>query len=135
LCLELGARPEQISFGNTVKKVSDIVRAHEQGVRLFAADAEEELDKIGEHAPGAEVYIRVIVDASEADWPLSRKFGCARDKVLFLLGYARDRGLKPVGLSFHVGSQTRLAAMWRTTLDQVADVWNRALAEGFGWTC
>jgi ornithine decarboxylase len=131
LCLELGAKPQQISFGNTVKKVSDIVRAHEQGVRLFAADAEEELDKLGEHAPGAEVYIRVIVDASEADWPLSRKFGCARDKVLFLLGYARDRGLKPVGLSFHVGSQTRLAAMWRTTLDQVADVWNRALAEGF----
>ncbi len=131
LCLEMGARPEQISFGNTVKKVSDIADAYAKGIRLFAADAEEELDKLGEHAPGAEIYIRVIVDASEADWPLSRKFGCSRDKVLDLLHYTRARGLRPVGLSFHVGSQTRLAAMWRTTLDQVAAVWHAARAQGF----
>ena len=30
----------------------------------FAADAEEELEKIAEHAPGAQVYIRLIVEWS-----------------------------------------------------------------------
>ena len=114
-----------------MKRASDIAFAHQAGIRLFAADAEEELDKIAAHAPGAQVYIRVIVDASEADWPLSRKFGCARDSVLSLLGHAREAGLDPVGLSFHVGSQTRRAQMWRTTLDQVSAVWHTARAAGF----
>ncbi|MGB8623895.1 MAG: type III PLP-dependent enzyme [Paracoccaceae bacterium] len=131
LCLSLGAAPEEISFGNTVKRASDIAFAAHAGIDLFAADAEEELEKIAEHAPGAQVYIRLIVDASEADWPLSRKFGCARDKALDLLALAARLGLKPVGFSFHVGSQTRRAEMWTTTLEQVAEIWHSALAEGF----
>ncbi|MEX5727047.1 ornithine decarboxylase [Rhodovulum iodosum] len=131
LCLGLGAAPHTISFGNTVKRASDIAFAHHAGLTLFAADAEEELDKIAEHAPGAEVYIRVIVTASEADWPLSRKFGCAPEKVQPLMARAGALGLAPVGLSFHVGSQTRRASMWRATLDQIAEVWHAARAAGF----
>ncbi|MCB1332239.1 MAG: type III PLP-dependent enzyme [Roseivivax sp.] len=134
LCLEAGADASRISFGNTVKKVADIAWAHAQGITLFAADAEEELDKIAAHAPGAQVYIRLIVDASQADWPLSRKFGCARDKALDLLAHARAAGVEPVGFSFHVGSQTRRAEMWAPTLDQVAAIWHAANAAGFGLT-
>ena len=130
LCLSQGARPEAISFGNTVKRSADIAFAYDAGVRLFAADAEEELEKIALHAPGAEVYIRLIVEASEADWPLSRKFGCNRDMALELLDTAVVLGLKPVGFSFHVGSQTRKSDMWGATLDQVAEVWRAAEAEG-----
>lgn len=44
---------------------------------------------------------------------------------------ARDLGLSPVGISFHVGSQTRDPAMWDATLDQVAAIWNQAQAQGF----
>ncbi|MBY6160662.1 type III PLP-dependent enzyme [Mameliella alba] len=131
MCLAAGAQPEDISFGNTVKKVSDIVWAHENGITLFAADAEEELVKIARHAPGAEVYIRLLVLSTEADWPLSRKFGCAPDMALTLMGRARMLGLTPVGVSFHVGSQTRRAAMWAPVLDTVADVWNAAQEAGF----
>lgn len=134
LCLSLGAHPDHISFGNTVKKPRDIAFAWNAGVTLFAADAPEELEKIAEHAPGAEVYIRLIVDASEADWPLSRKFGIAREGAIQLLDYARDLGLKPVGLSFHVGSQTKRAEMWTATLDQVAAVWHAARAAGHDLT-
>ncbi|WP_372604119.1 type III PLP-dependent enzyme [Actibacterium sp.] len=134
LCLSQGAAPETISFGNTIKRPADIAFAFNAGIELFAADAEEELDKLAENAPGAQVYIRIIVENCEADWPLSRKFGCARDKALSLLGYARDLGLAPVGLSFHVGSQTRRAEMWINTLDQVAAVWHAAQEAGFGLT-
>ncbi len=134
LCLSQGADPDHISFGNTVKRASDIAFAYHAGVSLFAADAEEELEKIAEFAPGSRVYIRLIVDASEADWPLSRKFGCSRDKVLKLLGLAVELGLTPVGLSFHVGSQTRRADMWAATLDQVAQIWHTARASGHDLT-
>ncbi|SEQ73377.1 type III PLP-dependent enzyme [Thalassovita taeanensis] len=131
LCLSLGAHPEDISFGNTVKRASDIAFAFHAGVRLFAADAEEELEKLAEHAPGAEVYIRLLVGATGADWPLSRKFGCSPEMAEPLMARAIELGLKPVGLSFHVGSQTRQAEMWRETLDQVAAVWASARANGF----
>ena len=131
LVLSQGASPDRVSFGNTVKRASDIRFAHEAGVTLFAADAEEELAKIAAHAPGARVYIRVIVENSEADWPLSRKFGVASEGVLSLLATARALGLVPHGLSFHVGSQTRAARMWTGTLDQVAAIWHDARAAGF----
>ncbi|MEM7721862.1 MAG: type III PLP-dependent enzyme [Pseudomonadota bacterium] len=131
LCLSLGAAPETISFGNTVKRGQDIAFAHQAGITLFAADAEGELEKIAAHAPGAQVYIRLIVEASGADWPLTRKFGTTRGKVLNLMAQARDLGLDPVGLSFHVGSQTRDPAMWAGTLDQVAAIWAEAQAAGF----
>ena len=131
LCLALGARPEHISFGNTVKKAGDIAFAHAAGVTLFAADAEEELEKIAAHAPGAEVYIRLIVSKSEADWPLSRKFGVQPKAAMPLLRRARELGLRPAGFSFHVGSQTRRAQMWRPTLDEFAPLWAEARAEGF----
>lgn len=131
LCLSQGADPADISFGNTIKKVSDIEFAAHVGVTLFAADAEEELEKIAAYAPGSEVYIRLIVENSQADWPLSRKFGCKEDKLMGLLAHARDLGLRPVGLSFHVGSQTRRADMWTGVLDHVAGLWHAARAEGF----
>jgi len=130
LCLSLGAQPGHISFGNTVKRASDIAFAHAAGITLFAADSEMELDKIAGHAPGAQVYIRLLVGATGADWPLSRKFGCGPERAVGLMDHAVSLGLAPVGLSFHVGSQTRRAGMWRDTLDQVAAVWAGARAAG-----
>ncbi|ETW13523.1 ornithine decarboxylase [Roseivivax marinus] len=130
LCLSQGARPQDISFGNTIKRASDIAFAHQAGIRMFAVDAEEEMHKIADNAPGAQVYVRMIVDASEADWPLSRKFGCAQDKAISLLDLAVSLGLEPIGLSFHVGSQTKRALGWSGTLDQVAAVWRAAHEAG-----
>jgi ornithine decarboxylase len=134
LCLSLGARPETISFGNTVKRASDIAFAFQAGIGLFAADAEEELEKIAEHAPGAEVYIRLIVETSEADWPLTRKFGCDRDMAIRLLDRAKALGLRPVGFSFHVGSQTKRADMWAGVLDEMGRIWAAAQAAGHALT-
>jgi ornithine decarboxylase len=129
-CLAAGAAPADMSFGNTVKRAADIAWAHRAGVALFAADAVEEIDKIALHAPGAEVYVRLAVEHSLADWPLTRKFGCDGATALLLFERARDLGLRPVGVSFHVGSQTRRAEFWEPTLDAVAALWERARAAG-----
>lgn len=130
LCLEEGAQPSEVSFGNTIKRASDIAWAWNEGITLFSADAQEELEKIAAHAPGASVYIRLVVEVSPGDWPLSRKFGCDRDMALQLLDNAKALGLNPVGFSFHVGSQTRQAAMWAPTLDVMAQVWAAATDAG-----
>ncbi|MDD9716219.1 type III PLP-dependent enzyme [Dinoroseobacter sp. PD6] len=130
LALAAGATAARISFGNTIKRPSDIAFAHAHGIDLFAADAEAELDKIAAHAPGARVFLRVLVGATGADWPLSRKFGCAPDTALRLMDRAAFLGLRPVGLSFHVGSQTRDPGMWSDTLDQMAEIWHAGRARG-----
>ncbi len=130
MCLDAGAQPQDISFGNTIKRPQDIIWAVAQGITLFSADAEEELEKLAEHAPGCKVFIRLLVSSAEAEWPLSRKFGCSTSYAIPLLNHAKDLGLDPVGLSFHVGSQTRHPHMWYDCLDMVAAVWEHAQAEG-----
>ncbi|WP_102874872.1 type III PLP-dependent enzyme [Phaeobacter inhibens] len=130
MCLAAGAKPSQITFGNTIKRPADIAFAHEIGITHFAVDALAELDKLADHAPGARVCIRLLVEATGADWPLSRKFGCTAAMALTLMDRARDLGLCVSGLSFHVGSQTREPQMWADTLDQVAQVWRAAKTAG-----
>ncbi|MBE9376126.1 type III PLP-dependent enzyme [Saccharopolyspora sp. HNM0983] len=105
LCLAEGADPASISYGNTIKKPRDIARAHEQGVRLFATDSAADLAAIAECAPGAAVFCRVLVDNEGSRTPFGRKFGCAPESAAQLLVRARELGLDPYGVSFHIGSQ------------------------------
>lgn len=128
-CFAIGARASQISFGNTIKKRTDIQRAYDQGVRLFAFDSEQELDKLTDVAPGATVFCRVLCDGSGADWPLSRKFGCEPSEAERLLLLAASRGFS-VGASFHVGSQQRDVNAWDGALEIVGELARALTAAG-----
>lgn len=134
MCLKAGALPEHISFGNTVKRWQDVVAAHKKGITLFSVDAEEEIEKVAKHAPGSKVFIRILIRSTEAEWPLSRKFGCSSSMVIPLMHVAKQYGVEPVGVSFHVGSQTRHPHMWYDILDFVSGIWNNAKEEGFNLT-
>lgn len=119
-CIAAGALPRAISFGNTVKKVSAIRRAHAAGVEMFAFDSDEELEKIAAHAPGSRVYCRILVENAGADWPLSRKFGTTVEHARALMIRAGDLGLDPFGLSFHVGSQQTDTGSYEAAIARVA---------------
>src|ERR1700760_2026316 len=123
-CLSAGARPESISFGNTIKKVSAIRAAFQRGVTLFAFDSAEELEKLAQHAPGARVYCRILVANEGADWPLSRKFGTTVENSRALMLRAGDMGLDPFGLSFHVGSQQTSTRSYEVAIAKVAMLFN-----------
>jgi len=119
-CLAAGARPESISFGNTIKKASAIAAAHAAGVSMFAFDSEAELRKLAKHAPGARVYCRILVENKGAHWPLCRKFGCELDMARDLMLMAGDLGLDPYGISFHVGSQQTSTAAYEGAIARAA---------------
>ncbi len=129
MCLEAGARPEDISYGNTIKKRRDIEYAVSRGVRRFTVDCDAELDKLAAVLPDASVCIRLRHDCGGADWPLSRKFGCEPADVVRLLVAAHAHGMD-TGVSFHVGSQQRDLGAWDEALSVVADVFQRAAAQG-----
>ena len=122
LCLAAGASASNLSYGNTIKKEADIAYAYAQGVRLFAFDSEAELEKLARAAPGAQVFCRILVETVGAEWPLSRKFGCAPEMARQLLLQARFLGLEPVGVSFHVGSQQTDCSQWDTAIASAAAV-------------
>ena len=119
MCLDAGAAPAAISFGNTIKKVSAIQRAHAAGITMFAFDSAEELEKLARHAPGSRVYCRLLVENKGADWPLSRKFGTTVDNARELMLRAGQMGLDPYGLSFHVGSQQMDTAAYEVAIARV----------------
>ena len=130
LCLAHGVEPERLSFGNTIKKQKDIAAAYDRGVRLFAFDSEAELIKLSQSAPGAKVFCRILVDCSGAEWPLSRKFGCEMAMAADLLARAKELGLDPYGLSFHVGSQQTDLAQFDKAIAQASALFAAVAARG-----
>ena len=117
--------PSRFSYGNTIKKSSDIKYFYEKGVRIFATDSKDDLKNIAENAPGSKVYVRILVENSDtADWPLSRKFGCHPDMAYNLLVQAKEQGLIPYGVSFHVGSQQRDIGAWNDAIAKVKYLFN-----------
>ncbi|MFV3386373.1 MULTISPECIES: type III PLP-dependent enzyme [Pseudomonas] len=125
-----GVGPERISYGNTIKKARDIRYFYEKGVRLFATDSEADLRNIAKAAPGSKIYVRILTEGStSADWPLSRKFGCQPDMALDLLILAKQLGLVPYGISFHVGSQQRDIDVWDAAIAKVKVIFERLKEE------
>ena len=121
--LALNISPDRVSYGNTIKKAADIKYFYEKGVRMFATDSKEDLKTIAKNAPGSRVFVRILVENSAtADWPLSRKFGCHPDMAYDLLVLARDLGLTPYGISFHVGSQQRDIGQWNDAIAKTKDL-------------
>ena len=118
--LALGVTGDRVSYGNTIKKARDIKYFYENGVRMFATDSKDDLRNIAEYAPGSRVFVRILVEAGQsADWPLSRKFGCHPDMAYDILVLARELGLTPYGVSFHVGSQQRDIGTWNDAIAKV----------------
>jgi len=125
-----GVSADRISYGNTIKKSKDIRYFYEKGVRLYATDSEADLRNIAKAAPGSKVYVRILTEGSTtADWPLSRKFGCQTDMAMDLLILARDLGLVPYGISFHVGSQQRDISVWDAAIAKVKVIFERLKEE------
>jgi ornithine decarboxylase len=128
--MALGVTADRISYGNTIKKARDIRNFYDKGVRMFATDSETDLRNIAKAAPGSRVYVRILTDGTQtADWPLSRKFGCESDMAMDLLILARNLGLIPYGVSFHVGSQQREIGAWDSALNKAKVIFERLKEE------
>lgn len=125
-----GVAPADVLFSNTVKPAAHIAETAAAGLYRFAFDSEGEVRKLAANAPGSSVYVRLRVDDEHSVFPLSRKFGTSADDAVRLLVLARELGLVPYGITFHVGSQCTNPLAWVRALQQCGTVMT-ALA-GFG---
>ncbi len=93
----------------------------------FAVDSTDELDRVAKTGVLTNDYdpvlfVRIATPFKNTQDNLSAKFGCSTDKVVEILGYARNIGMKRLGLSFHVGTQSNDATNYTDSLDKVADL-------------
>jgi ornithine decarboxylase len=119
----------QIAFMHPVKSRRAIARAFQEfGVKTFALDSEDELDKIlaeTNNAKDLTLMVRFAVSGEGAAYPLTRKFGASPEEAPALLRKARQVSEEMLGVSFHVGSQCMRPDAFRTALDGV----NRAIVK------
>ncbi len=121
-CGFAGVAGSAMSFGNTVKKASDVAYAHALGVRRFAFDSDDGLTVIAQHAPGSMVECRIAPALPPSATPFGHKFGCAPADAARLLKRASRLDLRAAGLSFHVGSQQLDPDAWRIGIDCAATI-------------
>jgi len=99
----------RLHYMHPIKSRTAIRRAyHEYGVRCFALDSEDELQKIIQEtgAPDdLQLFVRLAVPAINSEIPLERKFGVEGDRAAQLLIRTRQH-CNELGIAFHVGSQT-----------------------------
>ena len=117
-----GAR---LYFMNPIKSRGAIARAYRDfGVRSFAFDSDDELDKIVEETGGAgdvDLYLRVACPNTHSLIPLEGKFGVSSADAPALLLRARQIARR-LGLTFHVGSQAVVPAAFGEALRQIGQL-------------
>ena len=101
----IGVDAADMLFSNPVKAPKQIAQAYAAGVRQFAFDSLAELDKLAALAPDAAAVVRLAAPDIDSDVPSEGKFGVDAEAAVALLLAARERGLHPHGIAFHVGSQ------------------------------
>jgi len=110
----------QLHFMHPVKSRIAIRRAyHEFGIRCFALDTEDELEKIIAETGAAndlQLFVRLSVPAINSGIPLERKFGIDGEAASRLLVKTRQ-ACDELGLTFHVGSQTKTTEAFNVAFD------------------
>jgi ornithine decarboxylase len=115
----------ELYFMNPVKSRGAIVRAYRDfGVRSFAFDSDEELDKIVAETGDANdlaLFLRVACPNTHSLIPLEGKFGVSSDDAPALLLRARQIARR-LGITFHVGSQAVVPAAFGEALRQIGQL-------------
>ncbi len=122
----LKVRPERMIYANTVKRPEALKYAAGQKIHMMTFDSEYELDKIARYSPRAKVLVRIKVPNVGSVVELSLKFGAEPvDAIPFLIKAIR-LGLRPAGVSFHVGSQNTNVANYLDSLEIVSIIFKDA---------
>lgn len=126
-----GIDPGHCIHTHPIKRDADIRAALEYGVVTFVADNPDEVRKFEPYADLARLLIRVSFRSPAAVVDLSRKFGCDPESALELVALAGSLGIGVAGLSFHVGSQSRVPDTKLRAIEACAAILRAGRERGF----
>jgi ornithine decarboxylase len=126
---------EDIIYANPCKTKNYIRHATDVGVRMMTFDSEDEVKKIAQLAPDAQLIMRINVSDPTAQCRLSVKFGVDPDeRADALLRVARTHNVAVVGISFHVGSGCRDATAFARAIEHARRLFDVGTAMGHQMT-
>lgn len=129
--LKLGVDPDRIIYAQPCKTKSYLRYTAKQNVSQMTFDNTDELYKIREIAPTAELYLRILSDDSASLCRLSQKFGASMETTLELLTLAKKLDLNVAGVAFHVGSGASDPAAFLKAVRDARAVFDLAAELGF----
>ena len=117
--------PEAVQcFMHPVKAEEVIAEAYfDHGVKTFALDTLDELDKVVRATKGAtdlNLLVRIRVSSDHAKLSLAAKFGADPAEIKALL-FAARQAADALGICFHVGSQAMSPAAYAEAMARVRD--------------
>ena len=131
LILSLGVPPSRIIYAQPCKTKSYLRHARKVGVSRMTFDNIDELYKIKESFPNAELVLRILTDDSASACRFSAKYGASQDYAEELLCLAKDLDLNIVGVSFHVGSGASDPSSFSKAVTDARRVFDQAADLGF----
>jgi ornithine decarboxylase len=127
----LHVSPERLIYANPCKQPSHMQQAVQNDVNFTVFDSEEELFKIKEHMPDAQLLMRLRPDDSQSVCRFGMKYGADLDEVGSMLSTATELGLKVNGVSFHVGSGCYSAQSFADAVELASAAFDMSADYGF----
>ncbi len=139
--VKAGGHPGRIVFSGVGKRVDEMERALELGIRCFNVESEAELERLSRvasaHGAEAPVALRVNPDVDARTHPYistglkENKFGVPMEEALRLYRRALELpGLRLSGVDCHIGSQLLELSPFLDALDRVLALVDRLGEEG-----
>lgn len=129
--LDMGVESSRIIYANPCKTNSHIRYASKHSVKQMTFDNTDELLKVKQCFPDAELFLRISTDDSSSVCRLSLKFGASLDSTRELLDLAKELNLTVVGISFHVGSGATDPQVFLKAIQDARLVFDQAAEVGF----
>jgi len=124
--LEQGVSPDRIIFANTRKFVSAINLAKMHGIKKMTFDSTDELQKITEIYPDAELILRIKADDSHSSVKMNTKFGCSMTRAREMIKICYEKKVNLIGISFHVGSSCSSPLSYEQAIEDSAILFKEA---------
>ncbi len=123
--IQIGENPSNAINSAPIKLIQDIKFMYARGVRKFAFDCKDEVDKTKSTAPKAELYLRLFTSNQGSGQALNTKFGAPYNKADELIKYSLKNNLKVTGLTFSPGSQCQNLKNWEDGVEKCAPLFGK----------
>lgn len=139
--MKAGVDPQKIVYSGVGKRESEIDNALDAGILMFNVESEGELETINQRAINknmkARIALRVNPDVDPKTHPYistglkTNKFGIDITRALTIYKQAQGmKGLEPVGIDCHIGSQLTELSPFQETVSILRDLLKTLRQEG-----
>ena len=126
--IRLNVSPKDILFSHPDKDSIELSDPFTKHLKAFVSDSENDLKTLAHHIPGAKILIRIATNTN--DHLCGVRFGIDKEHAKQLIKTAIQLKLQPIGLTFHVGTQSEKVEAWEKAIQTSGHIFKEMKKEG-----